>query len=128
MNVDPGRRAYPARVNLDWPVEYAGKRRKRKSGNEFPLACDATGHRQASWRERGLNEQLLREKVAEVDALDEGGRGPESAALTARYGLPLSGISDYTASPPENQRIAATRTAASRRFVTPRRVPPKAVS
>jgi hypothetical protein len=41
MNVDPGRPAFRARVNLDSPREYAGQHRKRKSGDEFPLAIDA---------------------------------------------------------------------------------------
>jgi len=48
------RPAYLARVNFGWPVEYAGKHSKRKADDEFPVACDTTGHRQAGWRERGL--------------------------------------------------------------------------
>src|SRR4051812_17483759 len=43
---------------------------------------------------------------ADDDALGEGGRGPESAALTARHWLPLSGIWDYTRFPHENQSRA----------------------
>jgi len=35
------------RVNFDWPGKYAGKQLKRKSSDEFPFACDTTGHRQA---------------------------------------------------------------------------------
>src|SRR4051812_31456372 len=41
-------------------------------------------------------------EVADEDALVEGGRGPESVALTARHKLPLSGISDYTSNASEN--------------------------
>jgi hypothetical protein len=42
MNGAPARPAIRVRANLGWPVEYAGKRRKRKSVNEYSLALGAT--------------------------------------------------------------------------------------
>jgi hypothetical protein len=50
-----------ARVNFDWPAIYADKQLERKASDEFPFACDTTGHRLAK-RCGGLDEQLLREE------------------------------------------------------------------
>src|SRR6478672_10170416 len=110
MIVDPGRPACRARVNVDSPREYAGKRRKRKSGNDsLRVRRDGTPAKQV-----GVNVDRMSSScgrwVAEMDALDKGGRGPESAALTARHRLPLSGISDYTSVSNENHWSARLAT------------------
>src|SRR5476651_2521609 len=85
MNVDPGRPARIARVNFGLSGRGADMRREIKACNEFPSRATRRNTGLASWRERCEMCSPCGMKVAVMDALDEGGRGPELAALTARH-------------------------------------------
>ena len=85
MNGDPGDPAFRARVNIDGPVNMRASVEKESRAMNFPSRAT----RRDTGRQVGVNVVGMSSscgmKVAEMDALDEGGRGPELAARTAHH-------------------------------------------